>query len=280
MTMEDMHSGVRRGNGSVDLASVNFHGDRLATCMVANEPHVAMRPIVEALGLSWGTQVGKLNGQMKKFNCVHMNTVGADGRSREMLAMPVGKLNLWLATINPNKIKDARRRAKVELYQEESARALFDYWNKGVAVRDDLDGVITDIDPKVMNAIGGMVKGIVHKALTELVPALVLQHLAEGDIGLVHGVTAYDVTKMAGVADRRGMRGLGQFVSNRLRMVHAEKGVVVKLRDHGSMGTALVYDKALSKKWLADGGKLQIERYVQKRVGQGNLRLVGNAPGN
>jgi hypothetical protein len=280
MTNADMHSGAHGRNTQVEVASLVFHGDRLATFLVAEEPHVAMRPIVEALGLSWGTQVNKINGQMKKFSCVHMNTTGGDGKTYRMLAMPVKKLNLWLATINPNKIKDATRRAKVELYQEESAKALFDYWSTGVAVRDDFDGVITDIDPKVMNAIGGMVKGIVNKALTELVPALVLQHFAESDIGIVHGVTSFDVTQMAGITDRRRLRGLGQFISNRLRMYHAQEGVAVKLRDQGSMGPVLVYDKALSKQWLASGGKSMVEQYVKKRLGQGNLHLVGKAPCN
>lgn len=260
-----------------ELQTFQFHGDHLATFKVGDVPYVAMRPVVEGMGMNWGTQADKLRGNTRKFNCTLMGTVGGDGRDRRMLAMPVSKLNLWLATINPNKIKDDAKRAKIELYQEESAKALFDYWNKGVAVRDDYDGVITDIDPKVMNAIGGMVKGIIQKALTELVPAMVHQHLADSEIGIVHGVTAYDVTKMAGITDRKGLRGLGQFVSNRLRMVHAQKGVAVKLRDHGSLGTALVYDKQTSKEWLANGGRREILRYVEERLGQGNLHLVTKA---
>jgi hypothetical protein len=104
-------------------------------------------------------------------------------------------------------------------------------------------------------AHNGIVKGVVSKALTELVPALVAQHIAEGEFGIVHGVTSFDVTQMAGVTDRRRLRGLGQFISNRLRMYHAQEGVAVKLRDQGSMGPVLVYDKALSKQWLASGGK-------------------------
>lgn len=40
-----------------------------------------------------------------KFNCGHMTTVGADGKARDMLVMPVGKLALWLATINANKVR-------------------------------------------------------------------------------------------------------------------------------------------------------------------------------
>lgn len=278
MTGHHMQRLPAQRNHTPELVAVAFHGDRLATFMANGEPHVAMRPICEGMGLSWPRQNDKLNGQAQKFSCTHMATTGRDGKSYRMLAMPVRKLNLWLATINPNKVRDAAKRAKIELYQEESAKALFDYWNTGFAVRDDYEGVITDIDPKVMNAIGGMVKGIIQKAITEIVPAMVQQHLAENEIGIVHGVTAYDVTKMAGITDRKGLRGLGRFVSNRLRMVHAQKGVAVKLRDHGSLGSALVYDKATSKDWLASGGKLEITRYVEQRRGQSVLRLVGGRP--
>jgi hypothetical protein len=52
-----------------------------------------------------------------------------------MLAMPVRKLQLWLNTINPNKVAPAIR-PKVERYQAESAIALHDYWTKGAAFRD------------------------------------------------------------------------------------------------------------------------------------------------
>lgn len=260
----------------IALQEMTFEGGRVATFEVEDRPFVAMRRIVENLGLSWATQRNKLNGQSGKFNCVHMNTVADDGKPRNMLSMPVDKLPLWLATINPNKIKDADKRAKIELYQEKCAKALHDFWNKGIAVRDDLEGVVTSLDPQVMQALGGMMKAVLNKGLSEMLPLLVEAKLADREMGIVRGVTAHDVIVMAGVEDRKGLRGLGNFVSRRLRRDHAKKGIAVKLKDVYGDVSVLVYDKATSKEWLTDGGKETIWKYVEERRGQPKLRLVAS----
>lgn len=99
--------------------------------------YVAMREIVEGIGLSWGTQSIKLNENSKKFNCFHIETVGADGKNRQMLCMPIKKLNGWLFSINPNKVR-ADLKERLENYQEECFLALWDYWTEGVARRDEV----------------------------------------------------------------------------------------------------------------------------------------------
>ena len=69
--------------------------------------------IVEGMGLSWSTQVQKLRGEMPRFNCFRMKTVARNGKEYSMLAIPVRKLNLWLTTVNANKIKDPDKRRAV-----------------------------------------------------------------------------------------------------------------------------------------------------------------------
>jgi hypothetical protein len=106
------------------IQTFHFHGDEILTFQRGGEPMVAMRRIVENLGMAWKPQTVKLMAQKDKFNCDDMVTVAPDGKRRAMLCMPVAKLALWLATINPNKITDLVTRAKVERYQAESAVAL------------------------------------------------------------------------------------------------------------------------------------------------------------
>ena len=99
--------------------------------------YVAMREIVEGIGLEWARQAKKLNEQTKKFNCVLMYTVADDGKNREMLCIPIKKLNGWLFSINPNKVRSDLK-GRLENYQEECFLALWDYWTKGVARRDEV----------------------------------------------------------------------------------------------------------------------------------------------
>ncbi|HEM7855906.1 phage antirepressor N-terminal domain-containing protein [Citrobacter koseri] len=127
---------------AVNTSYVPFNGQQVLTAMVAGVAYVAMRPIVENLGMSWSTQVRKLSSAAEKFNCVHMNMVDnagcvhmntpLKGGIQKMLCLPLKKLNGWLFSINPEKVR-ADIRDKLIQYQEECFTVLHDYWNKGGA---------------------------------------------------------------------------------------------------------------------------------------------------
>lgn len=99
--------------------------------------YVAMREIVEGIGLAWKPQYKKLMDHSQKFSCYHMTTTGKDGKKYEMLCMPIKKLNGWLFSINPNKVR-ADLKQRLEEYQEECFLALWDYWTEGIARRDEI----------------------------------------------------------------------------------------------------------------------------------------------
>lgn len=115
---------------AVNTSYVPFNGHQVLTAMAAGVAYVAMKPIVENLGMSWSTQQTKLMKQLEKFNCVHMNMVAADGKLRKLLCLPLKKLNGWLFSINPEKVR-ADIREKLIQYQEECFTVLHDYWTKG-----------------------------------------------------------------------------------------------------------------------------------------------------
>lgn len=117
---------------AVNTSYVPFNGQQIITAMAAGVVYVAMKPIVENLGMSWGTQQQKLMKQLDKFNCIHMNMVAADGKLRKLLCLPLKKLNGWLFSINPEKVR-ADIRDKLIKYQEECFTVLYDYWTKGKA---------------------------------------------------------------------------------------------------------------------------------------------------
>lgn len=254
------------------LVAIDFHGDQLLTCQQSGEALVAMRRVVENIGIDWAGQQKKLATD-GRFACRHISTHDTTGRIQTMLAMPVAKLALWLATINPNKIPDPAKRAKVELYQAESAIVLHDYWTKGIAIRGDMDGMVTSIDEKVMGAIGGMLKGIVNKSIRDLLPTLVDARMLETHASVSHGVTAGEVIQLAGIENRKGLRGLPRRVSDQLRRFCAEKSIAVKMGRLGS-NSAYVFDLIVVREWLAEGGKQFIMRLVEEKRGQGALKLV------
>lgn len=254
------------------MIAIDFHGDQLLTFQHRSEPHVAMRRVVDNIGISWSRQREKLADD-PRFSCALMSTTGADGKTYDMLAMPVAKLPLWLATINPNKITDPAKRQKLEWYQAESAIVLHDYWTKGIAVRGDMDGMVTNLDPSVMKAIGGMMKGIVQKQISELLPSLVNERIMSNRLTVVEGVCAVEVVEMAGYKTGQRPRGVSQFVTRRLARFHEDKGVPIR-RDRRGIIKARLFDEVTARQWLGAGGKTEIDHYIAGRKGQGALRLV------
>lgn len=125
-------------------AEVIFKGDTLTTIQEGGIEFVAMKPIVENIGLAWGTQQQKLERNKEKFGCIHMNIPSAGGL-QEMLCIPLRKLNGWLFSINPNKVK-ASIRDKLIAYQEECFAALHDYWSKGVAANPRKRNVMEELN--------------------------------------------------------------------------------------------------------------------------------------
>lgn len=63
---------------------------------------VALKPIVENLGLSWPAQLRVIRNDPKMNQLLlNMAAVGADGKSREMVCMNHNDFNEWLWALNP-----------------------------------------------------------------------------------------------------------------------------------------------------------------------------------
>lgn len=115
------------------LSPVTFHGDTIFCIDYQGQPYTPAKPIVENLGLSWGTQSVKLNSNRERWG-VSMIETPSEGGAQQTLCIPVRKLPAFLASINPKKVRPELR-PKIELYQAECDDALWDYWMKGRAER-------------------------------------------------------------------------------------------------------------------------------------------------
>lgn len=110
--------------------SVSFHSNTLLTAEVNDAHYVAMKPIVDGMGLAWQVQHRKIADPRYNHMVIPFQTPGG---IQEMVCIPITKLNGWLFSINPEKVK-SEIREKVIQYQEECFVVLHDYWQKGEAV--------------------------------------------------------------------------------------------------------------------------------------------------
>jgi hypothetical protein len=121
-----------------NLVEMTFRGDTLYVMEINGEPYVPVKPICEALGIAWEPQFRKITDGGKRWRC-DLTAIPSAGGLQETICLPLMKVPSWLMTISPRRVR-ADIRGKLEIYQEELDRALWDFVSKGVAVNPRLAG--------------------------------------------------------------------------------------------------------------------------------------------
>lgn len=146
---------------NTQLQAVKFNDQTPLTIEQDNVHYVAMRPICENIGLAWGSQFERINrDDVLKSTVLVIRTVAEDGKSRQMLCLPIQYLNGWLFGIDVKRVKPEIRETLIT-YKRECYQALFDYWNKGKAEKTQ-----TTVDDRtgLRNAVNMLVskKGLIY----------------------------------------------------------------------------------------------------------------------
>lgn len=113
---------------SIGEVTIPFYEDVLIVQLGEDgEIYVALRPIVQALGLSWGSQLNRikrdavLSKKMKTLSVFVTNTQGeAEGQNREVVCLPKQYISGFLFGISAGRIKDSQLQDKVIQFQEEA----------------------------------------------------------------------------------------------------------------------------------------------------------------
>ena len=98
--------------------------------------YVALKPLVEGIGLKWNGVLAKIKNNKALSSTMHITcTVAEDGKNREMVCLPLDRLNGLLFLINPEDYNHNQQlKARLVRYQEQCYDALYQYFNTGVAV--------------------------------------------------------------------------------------------------------------------------------------------------
>ena len=108
------------------LQLVPFHDYAIEAVMHEGQPWAAVRSICQGLGLHVDAQHKKL--QAKPWATIRLiRTVAADRKEREILCIDLDSLPMWLATLEPGRVKSSARSVLVA-YQKEAARVLRDHF--------------------------------------------------------------------------------------------------------------------------------------------------------
>ncbi len=113
---------------SIGEVTIPFYNDNLIVQLGEDgEIYVAVRPIVEAMGLSWGSQLNRikrdavLSKKVRTLSVFVTNTqLEETGQHREVVCLPKQYVSGFLFDISARRIKDPKLRAKVVQFQEEA----------------------------------------------------------------------------------------------------------------------------------------------------------------
>ncbi len=116
-----------------DIVRVPFHGDDILCVRVDGKPHVILKPVLDALGVDYWTQVRKLRGKTWACTSTRLVQLPDQDQRREFVTVDIRTFLMMLATIDERRVApDAK--ARLQEYQSEVADALEDYFTKGGAV--------------------------------------------------------------------------------------------------------------------------------------------------
>ena len=112
-----------------EIVYVNIHGNHVPTVLHNGKPHVGMKALCEQMGLDWEGQRQRVSRDetLNSTACV-IKVVATDGKSREMVCLPLDMINGWLFGIDASRVKEDIR-ARVLAYQRECYVVLYNYWH-------------------------------------------------------------------------------------------------------------------------------------------------------
>jgi hypothetical protein len=108
------------------LEKFRFDGDELALVRRDDALWVVVKRVCEALGVDESGQRRRLKDKAWATADI-ISAVAEDGKNRELFAINLDTLPMWLATIETSRVR-AEIRPKLEHYQRECARVLRDHF--------------------------------------------------------------------------------------------------------------------------------------------------------
>jgi hypothetical protein len=135
---------------SESVAQVEFHGQKLLTTEKDGVVYVAMKPVVENIGLTWRKQLALITRDPVLSEGITIMGIPSAGGVQDAVFLPLEYLNGWLFRVNASRYA-GNRRESIIAYQRECYRALYSYWHRGGAInprahQEQLDALAAELE--------------------------------------------------------------------------------------------------------------------------------------
>ncbi|OCG59932.1 phage antirepressor N-terminal domain-containing protein [Gilliamella sp. Nev3-1] len=118
---------------SNQIQLVQFHNQQISILNYNNKPYVAIKPICENIGLDWEAQRQRIKrNEILNSTAFMIKVVAKDGKNRDVLCLPLGYLNGWLAGIELSRV-NPEIKPILKQYQLECFDVLYNHFMPKVA---------------------------------------------------------------------------------------------------------------------------------------------------
>lgn len=130
----------------MELIKVDFNSDSIE--VIEENQSIVVKDICEHIGLNAKGQIKKLQSdESYESKLIKVQTRGG---LQEVFTIPLSKLNGWLFSINPNKVKPEVKQKLIE-YKKECFNVLNNYFNNGIAVNhkaseNDIQKILSELE--------------------------------------------------------------------------------------------------------------------------------------
>ena len=252
-----------------ELMTVDFHGATLVAVRgeTPAETMVAMKPVVEGMGLDWKGQYDKIKEHPVLSKGMGLIPIPSAGGPQTMTALPLSRLNFWLATIQPNRVPDVGIRDRVITYQIECADVLFAHFFGKATGTTVLATMITGLRAEI-----DAERSSQRRAMTDLadkVNGLILTADARrAALDLISVKQLLDEAKCL----QKGRKGINLRVGYALREIAMKEAVAgCRKCPHGGMW---LFPVEFAHKFMRNTGNGWVRDHNDKLIGQGVLRFA------
>jgi ferritin-like metal-binding protein YciE len=258
---------------AVEQKSVYFLDDELIAVRAADTHiYVAVRQLCGALGLDRYGQVQRIQRQKILANGHYQIEIATPGGGQVTNMLRVDLVPLWLSGINTRRIKDDAVRKKLEKYQEDAAKVLWEAFQEGRLTTDlGFDDLLATDSPAVQAY--KMLQAMVKLARTQiLIEAQIGHHTMQlGD----HEQRLEDIESTLGDTKRNVTPEQASQISQAVKAV-----AMVLSKSSGSNQYGSVYGELYRKFGITSYKLLPVLRFdeAMKFLTEWHQSLVGDEP--
>lgn len=249
------------------ITTIPFHGTSLIV-QKGDTPDttlVAMKPLVEGMKLAWQPQHVKLSAHPVLSKGITEIVIPSAGGDQAMTALPLNRIHFWLATIQPNKVKDLSIREKVIIFQTEVADTLFDkFFGRAIAAKDAASGrqvaaILTDKLKALETRIDNLLLGV------------------NARVAALEYVSVRELLEEA-KAIQKGRRGLNRKIGHDLKNRALLAGHPAPCRRCPHSGVWL-FQRDFATRYMREVGHGLVAGHNSRQRGQGNLFVLPTSNG-